>query len=231
MMKLFSKEQISGLEQSINYQFKNLSLIQEALTHPSLKQINRTKHGYERLELLGDSVLGFLVAEMIFHKFPQYEEGKLAKIKAYAVSCTTLVEIASQIKLADYMVMTQGEEDSGGRSNRNNIENTMEALIGAIYLDSNVETIRKIVVTLWEKHVANVNFSEADPKTHLQELLQSKMHIMPIYEVIRKEGSDHSPVFTVKVSANSYNEIGSGKSIKEAEKLAAKKLLHSLKAN
>jgi len=230
MMHLVFKRESGDLEKSINYHFKNTTLLEEALTHPSVKQIDTSKPDYERLELLGDSILGFLIAEMVFHKFSKYQEGKLSKIKAYAVSCETIVKIATSIKLADYMILTQGEEDSGGRSNRNNIENTMEALIGAIYLDSDIETIQKIVTSLWEGHIENVDFAAADPKTYLQELVQSKMHITPSYEVIDKDGIDHAPIFTVRVSSGKYHEIASGKSIKEAEKEAARKLLSFFKS-
>lgn len=108
----FSKDHIRDLEKAINYQFSDISLVKEALSHPSLKQIDNSIHDYERFELLGDSILGFLITEMIFNKFTDYEEGIIAKIKAYVVSRDTLVKIAESIKLADYIIMTKGEENS-----------------------------------------------------------------------------------------------------------------------
>ena len=216
------------LEKDLNYKFKNLSLLEEALSHPSLKQIDNTKPNYERFELLGDSILGFLVTEMIFNRFDNYTEGNIAKIKAYVVSRDTLVKIANTLNLAEHIIMTVGEEHSGGRTNSNNIENTMEALIAAIYLDSNIERTREIVNILWADHIENINFSAADPKTYLQELLQHKIQKMPIYEVIKQMGPMHAPTFTVQVQAGDLLQTGEGHSIKEAEKNAARKMLNKL---
>ena len=219
---------LANLESALNYKFNDISLLEEALSHPSLKQTDNSKRDYERFEFLGDAILGFLVTEMIFNKFTDYEEGHIAKIKAYAISGDILVKIADTINLADHIIMTRGEETSGGRSNHNNIENTMEALLAAIYLDSNIDQVRTIVTTLWSKHIENIDFSTADPKTYLQELLQNKTHIMPKYEVIKQEGAVHSPIFTVRVSVSDKSQTGTGKTIKEAEKNAARKLLKEI---
>lgn len=213
------------LEKLLDYKFSNISLLEEALSHPSLKQIDNSSVHYERFELLGDSILGFLVTEMIFNKFVHCEEGIIAKTKAYAVSCETIVEVANSLDLSNYIIMTKGEENSGGRLNRNNIENTMEALLAAIYLDAGMEKTRKIVQKLWAKHINNIDFSLSDPKTFLQELLQ-KTHDFPIYKVIKKEGAVHEPIFTIQVNSKKFSAIGVGKSIKEAEKAAAKKMIH-----
>ena len=230
MRNKISTEQIHLLEKALDYQFNNIEFLIEALTHPSMKQIYTSINDYERLELLGDSILGFLVTEMIFNKYTEYEEGNLAKIKAHVVSCGTLVKIANTLNLADYLIITSGEENSGGRNNPNNIENTMEALLAAIYLDSNMENVRKIVTKLWQASVNNVNFSDADPKTYLQEFLQKKKLAIPKYELINQEGPVPAPLFTVKVLSNGRFKIGEGKSIKEAEKEAARQLLKLLES-
>ena len=230
MTNKFSKEELNLLEKKLNYKFNNVDFLIEALTHPSMKQIDNSIRDYERLELLGDSILGFLVTEMIFSKYTSYEEGNLAKIKAHVVSSGTLVKIASTIDLAKYLIITPGEENSGGRSNPNNIENAMEALLAAVYLDSNVENVREIVKRLWKESVDNVDFSAADPKTYLQEFLQKKKLNIPKYELINQEGPVHAPLFTVKVSSNSEFKYGEGKSIKDAEKDAARKLLKLLES-
>ena len=219
----------SKLCSTLNYNFKNISLLEEALSHPSLKQIDRTKTHYERLEFLGDSILGFLITEMIFHRFGDYSEGDIAKIKAHVVSCDIIVEVASKLHLADHMIMTIGEERSGGRINRRNIENTMEALIAAIYLDSDIENTRNIVNLLWSDQIENIDFSMADPKTSLQEWLQNNLKILPIYEVVKQEGPVHAPIFTVQLSAGDNSQTGIGSSIKEAEKDAARQMLKTLK--
>jgi ribonuclease III len=219
----------SKLESSLNYQFKNKYFLEEALSHPSLKQIDDTKPNYERFELLGDSILGFLITEMLFNKFRNYDEGDLAKIKAYAVSHDILVKIAEKLKLAEYIIMTSGEANSGGRENNNNLENSLEALIAGIYLDSDIDQTRKIVNSLWSVHIENVDHNMANPKSALQEWLQDKNHQVPSYQVIKQEGPVHAPTFTVQVTALDQSETASGQSIKEAEKNAALKMLKKLK--
>ena len=230
MINKFSKEEINLLEKKLDYKFNNVDFLIESLTHPSMKQIDSSIRDYERLELLGDSILGFLVTEMIFNKYTGYEEGNLAKVKAHVVSSGTLVKIASAIDLSKYLIITPGEENSGGRNNPNNVENAMEALLAAIYLDSNIESVRKIVRRLWKESVDNIDFSAADPKTYLQEFLQKKKLNIPKYELINQEGPVHAPLFTVKVSSDSKFKFGEGKSIKDAEKDAAKKLLKLLES-
>ncbi|GAB4163957.1 MAG: ribonuclease III [Rickettsiaceae bacterium] len=222
------EKHIAELEKALNYKFKNLNFLKEALSHPSLKQHDPSARDYERLELLGDAILGFLITEMIFHNPVSYEEGDIAKIKAYVVSRDTIVKIAEKLKLADYIIMTTGEEKSGGRTNRNNIENAMEALLAAIYLDSDINQTRMIVDDLWSRYVKNIDLSSADPKSSLQELLQSQSHASPVYKVIKKDGAVHAPIFTVEVSATGHKQTATGKSIKEAEKAAARLLLQKL---
>ncbi len=229
-MSDFSK-QIAGLENALNYKFKNLDLVKEALTHPSLKQYDNSIADYERFELLGDSILGFLITEMIFNNFTFYEEGSIAKIKAYVVSRETIVKVAEMLCLSEYILMTPGEEKSGGKTNQNNIENVMEALLAAIYLDSDIHQVRKIVQDLWFKYIENIDFSAVDPKSYLQEWMQHKNHGTPSYEVINKEGPVHAPVFTVQVTVNKHKQVATGRSIKEAEKEAARMLLNRLKSN
>jgi len=224
-------KQIAGLENALNYKFKNLDLLKEALSHPSLKQHDNTIADYERLELLGDSILGFLITEMIFNNFLFYEEGSIAKIKAYVVSRETIVKVAETLCLSEYILMTVGEEKSGGKTNQNNIENVMEALLAAIYLDSDIHQVKKIVQNLWFKYIENIDFSAIDPKSSLQEWMHHKNHTIPSYEVINKEGPVHAPVFTVQVTARQHKQIATGKSIKEAEKEAARRLLYKLKSS
>ena len=230
MINKFPKKELKLLEKRLDYKFNDVEFLIEALTHPSMKQIDNTIRDYERLELLGDSILGFLVTEMIFNKYTEYEEGNLAKIKAHVVSSGTLVKIANTIDLSEYLIITPGEENSGGRNNPNNIENAREAVLAAIYLDSNIESVCKIVKRLWKKSVDNIDFSAADPKTYLQEFLQKKKLNIPKYKLMNQEDPVHAPLFTVKVSSNSKFKFGEGRSIKDAEKDAARKLLNLLES-
>ncbi|NRB10153.1 MAG: ribonuclease III [Rickettsiaceae bacterium] len=216
----------SPLEKELNYKFNNIDLLEEALSHPSLKQHpNSGVKNYERLEFLGDSILGFIITEILFKKFADYSEGHLAKIKSYLVSSQIISEIAKTIKLDQHIIITKGEELSGGRTNLNNLENSLEAIIAAIYLDSDIHSSYKIVETLWDKYLHNIDLSIADPKTSLQEWSQSMKYSTPEYTVIERSGAAHNPVFTVKITIGPHTQIGSGKSIKTAEKDAAKKLL------
>ncbi len=229
---MISSAQIQNLQNSLGYSFKDSNLLIEALSHPSLKQNalpSVTQKNYERLELLGDAILGFIITEILFKNFTHYDEGQLAKHRSFLVCKDTLYNVGTKLNLAEYIIMTRGEEVSGGRTNPNNIENAMEALISAIYLDSNIDTTKQIVSNLWSEFLSIKDFA-TDPKTSLQEWVQSSGHSKPVYEVIKKDGSAHLPIFTVAVSAQSYRETGQGNSVKAAEKKAARKLLEMLKS-
>ncbi len=224
-----SIEKILRFEKLINYHFQNQNLLLEALSHPSLKQYGAifTKN-YERLEILGDSILGFVVTEMLFNKDKNSPESDIAKKKAYLVSKNIICLVANKINLADFIIMTEGEEKTGGRINSNNVENTMEAVIAAIYLDSDFNRIKEIVNNLWFDFLNDFDLKKMDPKTSLQEWSQCNKHGMPIYEVVKQEGPSHLPIFTILVTVGSYFAQASDNSIKNAEKLAAKKLLDKI---
>ncbi len=219
-------DKFSTLEKELNYKFKNIDLLEEALSHPSLKQHPDSGiKNYERLEFLGDAVLGLIITKILFEKFTDYNEGNLAKMKAYLVSSHIVSKIAQTIKLNEHIIITKGEELSGGRTNLNNLENALEAIIAAIYLDSDIHSSYKVVAALWNKYLYNIDLSIVDPKTSLQEWSQSMKYSTPEYNVIERAGSAHSPIFTVKIIIGPHTQIGKGKSIKAAEKNAARKLL------
>ncbi len=217
------------LEKNLNYHFKNKDILIEALSHPSLKQHDASVKHYEKLEILGDSIIGFLVTEYIYKEVANINEGDIAKIKSYAVSKDNLSKIGTDLKLANYIIMTEGEEASGGRDNVNNIENALEALVAAIYLDSDMNITRKIVINLWQDSLINTDVANIDPKSTLQELLQSKGMDAPEYIIKNQKGSAHMPTFTIELRTMLGMTEASGKSKKEAEKLAARKLLKKLK--
>lgn len=219
---------IINLEKSIGYKFKDLSLLTEALTHPSLKQKRVKVKDYERLELLGDAVLGFLVTEILYFNFENVSEGMIARMKAHLVSKEVLSNVADSIGIADHILMTPGEESSGGRVNYSNLENATEALIAAVYLDGGIEVARKIVKDFWGGIIHNTNFDLVDPKGFLQELLQEKK-LSPSYILKNREGPAHDPIFTVEVVAENYKSLGVGKSIKAAQKNAAENFIDKYK--
>lgn len=227
---MFPLKDTESLETILEYKFKNKDLLIEALSHPSLKQhsTNKKNKDYERLEFLGDAILNFVISKILFENFANYNEGNLAKTRSYLVCKETICLVANKLNLSHYIIMTHGEESSGGRENQNNIENTMEALIAAIYLDSNIAIVSVIVQRLWANFITTKNFTNYDPKTTLQEWAQHNHNHIPSYKVIKREGSAHLSTFTVLVQTKDYEQIGTGSSIKEAEKNAARELLHQL---
>lgn len=218
-------ENLKKLQLDLDYSFKDLGLLRRAISHPSLKQLKNDHQDYERLEFLGDAVLGMIITEAIYIKFADLAEGILAKIRSSLVCRDSICEVAKHLKLEDIIIMTRGEELSGGRSNLNNIENAMEAIIGAIYLDGGLIAARSVVLNLWQSLITNGKGAD-DPKSSLQEWSQSRSMSIPRYEVISREGESHAPIFKVMVSINNLApEYGQGFSIKAAEKNAASKLL------
>ena len=219
------------LEKLLGYNFKNKELLMEALSHPSLKQHHEYKvdKDYERLEFLGDAVLNLIITEILFNNFANYNEGNLARTRSYLVCKETVCAVGVKLALKDCIIMTRGEEIAGGRDNPNNIENATEALIAAIYLDSSIETVRAIIQKLWAEFINVKDLRDYDPKTALQEWTQSREYNLPIYQVIKREGVAHSSIFTVLVKVKDHEQIGIGHSIKEAEKNAARNLIHRLK--
>jgi len=216
----------------INYQFNNIDLLDQALTHPSLINNNKNKiSSYERLEFLGDKVLSLVIAEYLIEKFSSESEGLLSKRQANLVSGETLSQIANQINLTDYLKISRGEKKIGGNLNKNNLENAMEALIGAIYLDSNFSSVKKIILNLWKDFFNDNLIIKIDPISELQEIIQGKIKKPPTYITEKKGGSDHQPIFLSRVIIDSLDQqfIAEGSSKKEAQKNVAKIALDFLK--
>lgn len=218
---------INELQNILGYQFQNIHLLEEALSHPSLHGDNAF-HGrdYERLEFLGDAVVSLLVTDVLYHKFKSSVEGDLAKMRAYLVSKDFMVKIADDIGISKYIIMGYSEESAGGRQNPNNLENVLEAIFGAIYLDSGIERAKKVLLKFWGRFITEDITNFADPKTRLQEIMQEKGLDLPRYTMVSKEGASHAPEFVVQCFVNGVvPEFGRGKSIKAAEKEAAIKML------
>ena len=224
-----STPSIGTLQQKLGYHFHNPTLLTEALRHPSIKQQDRIPSDYERLEFLGDAVLGFVITQHIFTRFQNYDEGQLAKMRAFLVCKDTICDVAESLNLEEYILMGSGEERCGGRTNPNNIENSMEALIAAIYLDGGFEVVESLILRLWDNFIAEDHYIIADPKSSLQEWSQSQSYKLPHYDVIAKTGQDHSPIFEVTVLIEGFDpEYGRGKTIKTAEKMAARSFLRKV---
>lgn len=216
---------IDQVEKTLNYSFFNKALIEEALTHPSCNS-DKIKKNNERLEFLGDAVLNLVIAEELYINYRKVFEDKLSSMRAKLVSSDAICIIADRIALRDKIILSKGEEKNGGRDNPRNIENAMEAIIGAIYLDGGIVASKRIIESLWKDLIANQDALGVDAKTYIQEWAQKNKFQIPEYRLISKVGPSHSPVFEINVSIPGVGEeIGIGANKKEAEKLAALKFL------
>ena len=217
---------LAELEKKLNYKFKDLSILRQALTHRS--HVHVTGHerldSNERLEFLGDSVLGLLVNDYLYHRFQDKEEGDLPKIKSLLVCGATLSKIGNRIGLGDHLLLSRSEAGTGGRQRDSILADVTEAIIGGVYIDGGWEEARKLI----KRHVL-VNVNETiQEQTHrnyksiLQETLQARFKMPPRYKVSSTTGPDHARRFTVKVSLRgTILGVGSGSSKKQAEQSAA----------
>ncbi len=208
------------------YNFKDESLLEEALSHPSVAEDGKN---YERLEFLGDAVLSLVVSEMLYTNFPDEKEGALAKRRSALVCGETLSKVAQEIGLGEHIRMGVGEDASGGRENPANLENAMEAVIAALYLDGGLEVAREFVLKNLEPLAQEMTSPPKDPKTHLQEWAQARGLPVPEYRVVSEEGPSHEPVFTVEVGLPGYPPAqAQGASKRKAEREAAANMLSGL---
>ncbi len=215
------------LLKQLGYEFTDIKLLNQALTHRSAAK----KHN-ERLEFLGDAVLGLVIAERVYEKFPNSPEGKLTRMRSNLVKGETLAKIARELELGDLIKLGPGEMKSGGRRRESILADAVEAIFGAIYLDSGLAKTSATIDKLYEKrlHALDPNLQIKDSKTQLQEFLQGRQLELPDYNVIDIKGKDHAQTFTVKcdVNALSLSEIGVGRSRRIAEQESAKLILESL---
>ena len=213
------------LEKNIGHDFKDKSLLRDALTHSSTGH----EKNYERLEFLGDRVLGLVITEMLFAKFPDESEGDLAKRLAALVQGSMLAVVARQINLGAYVVFSVAEREAGGAENENILSDVFEALIGALYLDGGFKKCHDLVESLWEGHFFDMKAPPQHPKTALQEWAQGSGLPLPVYEIAGQSGPDHAPVFDVKLSVKGHKAlIAQGRSRQEAEKEAALAFLKTI---
>ncbi len=223
---------IESLEKTIGYSFKNKSLILLAVTHSSYANEHKLQKNQcecnERLEFLGDSVLSLIVSEYIYNHFGQRQEGDLTKIRASIVCSKSLSSLAKKINLGDYLLLGKGEE-GGGRSKATILENAFEALIAAIYLDTNnsKEQVSKLIMPLIIPEIEAISSTAPmDHKTTLQQFVQASSKEKIQYVLVDEIGPDHNKTFKVEVRLNSnVIGVGTGKSKREAEQAAAKEAL------
>lgn len=216
---------MSPLEKRIGYKFRNPLLLAEALTHPSVAHETQRKHfDNQRLEFLGDAVLQLVITERLFQHFGEEAEGALTKLRSRLVSRETLKTYAAAIDLGKYLLMGRGEVASGGRERTSTLADAFESLIGAIYLDSDLEQARKFILAQAKAELALIDEEPTDinPKGDLQELLQSISPVSPVYETVSETGPEHEKTFVVRaVWEGDELGRGTGKSKKQAETAAA----------
>ena len=215
-------ESLTILMDQLGYEFKDKSLLKTSLTHPSFSK----KNNYERLEFLGDRVLGLIISDEIFHSYPDDSEGNLAKKISFLVCKNTLIKIADELRLEKHFIISKNIKENSFDSIK---ANSLEAVIAAIYLDSNFSNTYKIVKKLWNNCIQKINLDYHDPKSKLQEWSLKTNNILPVYEVKKKEGPDHNPIFTVNLKLNGkIYSIGVGKNKQDAEVMAAEKALKEI---
>lgn len=224
---------LSNIESAIGITFKNKALLNQAFVHSSFLNENPDSglHDNQRMEFLGDSLLNFIVAEKLFTEFPDLPEGKLTEIRVSMVRQEKLAEKAAALKLGEAMRLGKGEDQSGGRNKRNNLADTFEALIAAIYLDQGIEATRDFILKHFASDIADIKSGHLalNFKAMLQEWSQAEFKLLPGYEVLEAKGPDHDRIFYVSVAVGEVVlAIGSGKSKKLAESEAARLALTKL---
>ena len=222
---------ISKFENIISYNFKNKQYILEALTHSSYSNENKSYAFNERLEFLGDSVLGIIISDYLFKNETELPEGELTKLRANIVCEESLSEVSKKIELGTHMLLGKGEEATGGRERVSILADAVEAVIAAIYLDGGIESARKFVLTQMDEIIQDSIKGRIfrDYKTHLQEVIQSQGETNIIYDLVEEIGPDHNKKLVMQVKLN--DEVlgtGEGKSKKEAEQSAAKQALRRM---
>ena len=218
----------STLSKILKYQFNDKELLRQALTHRSVSRKNN-----ERLEYLGDSIVNFVVAEILFKQFENTPEGQLSRMRANLVKKESLAQIAKQLQLGDYLHLGGGELKSGGYRRESILADTLEALIAAIYLDANLEICKNTITHWFTEKLTTIssNDSHKDAKTELQEYLQARKLPLPIYKIIKTIGDEHNQIFYIscQIPGIERQTFGQGENHRRGEQIAAAQLLAELK--
>lgn len=222
------KPPVAKLERAFGYVFKDRDLLMQALTHRSAAAAH-----YERLEFLGDAILGFIIAEALYHQFPDVPEGDLSRMRATIVCGRSLAKVAQQLELGKYLVLGPGELKSGGHRRESILADGVEALLGAMYIESDIDTCRPVVLSWFTSKLAEIKpgVGQKDPKTRLQEYLQGRQQELPDYQVVATQGQAHNQQFTVACQVELFAEpiVATGTSRRKAEQQAAMLVLSKIK--
>ena len=216
------------LEHKLNYYFNDRNLLKNALLHKSLGNERKEykNQNNERLELLGDAVLDLIVAEYLYKNYKSASEGTIAKLKAMIVSEPILAKISRQIGVGKFLMLSRGEIVSGGRNRESILADSFEAILGAVYIDSNLDEARVFALSHIKQYIDHIEENEdiLDFKSILQEYVQKEFRTVPIYELVAERGPDHMKEFEIQVIVGNYREKAVARNKKKAEQLSAKAL-------
>ena len=216
------------LEHKLNYYFNDRNLLKNALLHKSLSNERKEykNQNNERLELLGDAVLDLIVAEYLYKNYKSASEGTIAKLKAMIVSEPILAKISRQIGVGKFLMLSRGEVMSGGRNRESILADSFEAILGAVYIDSNLDEARVFVLSHIKQYIDHIEENEdiLDFKSILQEYVQKEFRTVPTYELVAERGPDHMKEFEIQVIVGNYKEKAVARNKKKAEQLSAKAL-------
>ena len=214
------------LEKRLGYTFKNRELLDRALTHASVRSQRGMQHDNERLEFIGDRVLGLAIAEMLHENHPEASEGDLARRYNRLVRGAACSVVARRVGIGPFLILSDSEDESGGREKETILADAVEALLGAIFIEAGFDVSRKIVRTLWSVEIEEMPHAAADPKSALQEWAQGQGLNLPDYIEVSRTGPDHAPQFITEVRISGKKPArGEGASKRQAEQAAAKALL------
>ncbi len=217
---MLPKLNLTLLQKKLGYKFNNQLLLKQSLTHRSAHHIHN-----ERLEFLGDAILGSVIATQLYQQFPNVDEGQLSRLRAFLVKEKALAELANELSLGDFLILGGGELKSGGYRRESILSDTFEAIIGAVLLDSDYKMAQKYVLNLYQEKLSKISLDKAqkDPKTQLQEWLQARGHQTPAYEIVRSTGKDHAKLYWIScnIEHQSIQVEGHGASRRKAEQDAA----------
>lgn len=232
-MPVYYSKNLEELEKVLGYNFKSKELLITALTHKSYHHENPEEAPIcnERLEFLGDAVLGLVISEILYRNEQNFMESDMSKMKSYLVRESVLYEIASKISLGSYLLLGKGEEFTGGRAKKSILSDAVEAVFGALFLDSNYETTKSVISKLFKDKIDKVISKKEgyDFKTELQEKCQGLYGILPEYKIVKQEGEEHKKIFTAEVYIKGvFFGRGTGRSKKDAQMNAAKEALSKI---
>ncbi len=226
MSNKMKEAELRRLERRIGYKFNDFSMLKQALTHRSALGAHN-----ERLEFLGDSILSFVISTDLYLRFPKVNEGDLSRMRATLVCGKMLAEIGREFELGDSLILGPGELKSGGFRRDSIIADGVESIIGAVFIDSDIDSVNRLVLAWFNSRLTTIEpgIGQKDPKTRLQEHLQSRKQALPVYQVLEIRGEAHNQSFTISCIIDGIEAVqGQGASRRKAEQIAARKMLVAL---